>query len=47
MVKIPQGIDDLVVRKKLLNDFGIEFGGGLGDFRGKVWHRFDGPQLPA
>ena len=36
-VKIPQGIDDLVVRKKLLNDFGIEFGGGLGDFRGKVW----------
>jgi alanine-glyoxylate transaminase/serine-glyoxylate transaminase/serine-pyruvate transaminase len=36
-VKIPAGIDDLTVRKKLLNDFGIEIGGGLGDFKGKVW----------
>ncbi len=36
-VLIPQGIDDLTVRKKLLADFGIEIGGGLGDFKGKVW----------
>jgi alanine-glyoxylate transaminase / serine-glyoxylate transaminase / serine-pyruvate transaminase len=36
-VKIPTGVDDLTVRKKLLNDFGIEIGGGLGDFKGKVW----------
>lgn len=36
-VKIPAGIDDLAVRKRLLDDFGIEFGGGLGDFKGKVW----------
>jgi len=36
-VKVPAGVDDLTVRKKLLNDFGIEFGGGLGDFKGKVW----------
>ena len=36
-VKIPAGIDDLTVRKKLLSDFGIEIGGGLGDFKGKVW----------
>jgi len=36
-VKIPAGVDDLAVRKKLLNDFGIEIGGGLGDFKGKVW----------
>jgi alanine-glyoxylate transaminase/serine-glyoxylate transaminase/serine-pyruvate transaminase len=36
-VKIPVGVDDLTVRKKLLNDFGIEIGGGLGDFKGKVW----------
>jgi alanine-glyoxylate transaminase/serine-glyoxylate transaminase/serine-pyruvate transaminase len=36
-VKIPAGIDDLTVRKKLLSDFGIEVGGGLGDFKGKVW----------
>lgn len=36
-VKIPAGIDDLAVRKRLLDDFGIEIGGGLGDFKGKVW----------
>lgn len=36
-VKIPEGVDDLTVRKMLLADFGIEFGGGLGDFKGKVW----------
>lgn len=36
-VKIPAGVDDLKVRKMLLADFGIEFGGGLGDFKGKVW----------
>jgi alanine-glyoxylate transaminase/serine-glyoxylate transaminase/serine-pyruvate transaminase len=36
-VKIPAGVDDLTVRKKLLADFGIEIGGGLGDFKGKVW----------
>jgi alanine-glyoxylate transaminase / serine-glyoxylate transaminase / serine-pyruvate transaminase len=36
-VKIPAGIDDLTARKKLLTDFGIEVGGGLGDFKGKVW----------
>jgi alanine-glyoxylate transaminase/serine-glyoxylate transaminase/serine-pyruvate transaminase len=36
-VKIPAGVDDLTVRKKLLSDFGIEIGGGLGDFKGKVW----------
>jgi alanine-glyoxylate transaminase/serine-glyoxylate transaminase/serine-pyruvate transaminase len=36
-VRIPDGVDDLACRKKLLNDFGIEIGGGLGDFKGKVW----------
>ena len=36
-VKIPAGTDDLKVRKMLLSDFGIEIGGGLGDFKGKVW----------
>lgn len=36
-VKIPQGIEDLPVRKQLLADFGIEIGGGLGDFKGKAW----------
>jgi alanine-glyoxylate transaminase/serine-glyoxylate transaminase/serine-pyruvate transaminase len=27
----------LKVRKALLNDFGIEIGGGLGDLAGKIW----------
>jgi alanine-glyoxylate transaminase/serine-glyoxylate transaminase/serine-pyruvate transaminase len=36
-VFVPPGVDDLVVRKRLLTDFGIEVGGGLGDFKGKVW----------
>ncbi|MBW2341243.1 MAG: hypothetical protein JRF50_13020 [Deltaproteobacteria bacterium] len=25
------------VRRGLLNDFGIEIGGGLGDLQGKIW----------
>jgi len=36
-VRIPTGIDDLATRKRLLSEFGIEIGGGLGDFKGKVW----------
>jgi alanine-glyoxylate transaminase/serine-glyoxylate transaminase/serine-pyruvate transaminase len=35
--RIPSGIDDLATRKRLLAEFGIEIGGGLGDFKGKVW----------
>jgi alanine-glyoxylate transaminase/serine-glyoxylate transaminase/serine-pyruvate transaminase len=34
---IPEGLDDKAGRKRLLEDFGIEVGGGLGDFAGKVW----------
>src|SRR5579859_2761129 len=36
-VKVPDGVDDLAVRKMLLAEFGIEIGGGLGDFKGKAW----------
>ncbi|CAB5091294.1 Serine--pyruvate aminotransferase (EC / L-alanine:glyoxylate aminotransferase (EC [Olavius algarvensis associated proteobacterium Delta 3] len=36
-VHIPGGVDDLTVRKTLLNQYGIEIGGGLGQFAGKVW----------
>ncbi len=36
-VQIPDGIDDATVRSTLLNDHGIEIGGGLGEFRGKAW----------
>jgi alanine-glyoxylate transaminase/serine-glyoxylate transaminase/serine-pyruvate transaminase len=37
VVRIPEGIDDLTVRRRLLKDWGIEVGGGLGPFKGKVW----------
>lgn len=36
-VRIPVGADDLTTRKRLLGEFGIEIGGGLGDFKGKAW----------
>lgn len=36
-VRIPDGVDELACRKRLLTDFGIEIGGGLGDFKGKAW----------
>jgi alanine-glyoxylate transaminase/serine-glyoxylate transaminase/serine-pyruvate transaminase len=36
-VRIPPGVDDLVTRKRFLGEFGIEIGGGLGDFKGKAW----------
>jgi alanine-glyoxylate transaminase / serine-glyoxylate transaminase / serine-pyruvate transaminase len=34
---IPVGVDDLTVRKRLLADWGIEIGGGLGSLKGKAW----------
>lgn len=36
-VCIPAGVDDGLVRKRLLNDYNLEIGGGLGDLKGKVW----------
>jgi alanine-glyoxylate transaminase/serine-glyoxylate transaminase/serine-pyruvate transaminase len=36
-VAIPEGVDDARVRGKLLDEFNIEIGGGLGVFKGKVW----------
>ena len=36
-VSIPEGADDAAVRKQLLDDFGIEIGGGLGKFKGEAW----------
>jgi alanine-glyoxylate transaminase/serine-glyoxylate transaminase/serine-pyruvate transaminase len=36
-VRIPDGVDDAAVRRSLLERFGIEIGGGLGEFKGKVW----------
>lgn len=36
-VKLPAGLDDAAARSRLLNEYNIEVGGGLGDFAGKVW----------
>ena len=34
---IPEGVEDTAVRQRLLGDFNIEIGGGLGQVRGKAW----------
>ena len=36
-LRIPDGIDDATVRKRLIADYGIEIGAGLGIFAGKAW----------
>lgn len=36
-VCIPPGVEDAKVRQRLLSEFGIEVGGGLGPLRGKIW----------
>jgi alanine-glyoxylate transaminase / serine-glyoxylate transaminase / serine-pyruvate transaminase len=36
-VKIPAGVDDAAVRARLLNEYNIEIGAGLGEFAGTVW----------
>jgi len=36
-VTIPEGIDEAVVRQRLLNEYQLEIGAGLGALAGKVW----------
>ncbi|MEM9586846.1 MAG: alanine--glyoxylate aminotransferase family protein [Planctomycetota bacterium] len=36
-VAVPEGIDEAAIRSRLLNEFDIEIGGGLGVFAGKAW----------
>jgi alanine-glyoxylate transaminase/serine-glyoxylate transaminase/serine-pyruvate transaminase len=36
-VRIPDGVDDAAVRNRLLAEWGIEIGGGLGSLKGKAW----------
>jgi alanine-glyoxylate transaminase / serine-glyoxylate transaminase / serine-pyruvate transaminase len=36
-VGIPDGVDDAAVRRTLLDEFGLEIGGGLGPLKGKTW----------
>lgn len=35
--RIPDGIDDMTVRRRLLKEWGIEVGGGLGSLKGQAW----------
>jgi alanine-glyoxylate transaminase / serine-glyoxylate transaminase / serine-pyruvate transaminase len=34
---LPDGADDVTLRKELLETYGIEVGGGLGEFTGRAW----------
>ncbi|MEW6313104.1 MAG: alanine--glyoxylate aminotransferase family protein [Pseudomonadota bacterium] len=36
-VYVPQGVDEKALRKRLLDEYSLEIGAGLGDFAGKVW----------
>jgi alanine-glyoxylate transaminase/serine-glyoxylate transaminase/serine-pyruvate transaminase len=36
-VRIHAGVDDAGVRRRLLNEYGIEIGAGLGPMAGKAW----------
>ncbi len=36
-VRIPDGVNDAEVRRRLLQEMGIEIGGGLGEQKGKIW----------
>jgi alanine-glyoxylate transaminase/serine-glyoxylate transaminase/serine-pyruvate transaminase len=36
-VWVPDGVDEAAVRRALLDRYGIEIGGGLGEFAGRVW----------
>jgi alanine-glyoxylate transaminase/serine-glyoxylate transaminase/serine-pyruvate transaminase len=36
-VTVPKGVDEAVARKRLLDEFNLEIGAGLGTLAGKVW----------
>ena len=36
-VRVPEGVNDAEVRGRLLNEYNIEIGAGLGEFAGKAW----------
>ena len=36
-VTVPEGVDEALVRRRMLNEYGIEIGAGLGALAGKVW----------
>ncbi len=37
LVQAPDGVDEAAVRRHLLEQFGLEIGGGLGELKGKAW----------
>ncbi len=37
LVRVPEGIDEAAVRRRLLDEFNLEIGAGLGPLAGKVW----------
>lgn len=36
-VRVPEGVDEAAVRRRLLEEFSIEIGAGLGPLAGRVW----------
>jgi alanine-glyoxylate transaminase / serine-glyoxylate transaminase / serine-pyruvate transaminase len=36
-VRVPDGVDEARLRARLLHEYNIEIGGGLGELKGKVW----------
>jgi alanine-glyoxylate transaminase/serine-glyoxylate transaminase/serine-pyruvate transaminase len=36
-VRVPEGVDEALVRKRLLDEFRMEIGGGLGPLDGRIW----------
>jgi len=36
-VRVPEGVDEAAVRSRLLEEFGLEIGGGLGALAGRTW----------
>lgn len=36
-IRVPEGVDEAVVRHRLLEEFNLEIGAGLGNLAGKIW----------
>ncbi|MFP5506956.1 MAG: pyridoxal-phosphate-dependent aminotransferase family protein [Gammaproteobacteria bacterium] len=36
-IHVPEGVDEAAVRARLLNEFNLEIGAGLGDMAGRIW----------
>jgi alanine-glyoxylate transaminase/serine-glyoxylate transaminase/serine-pyruvate transaminase len=36
-VSVPEGVDEALIRRRLLDEYGVEIAGGLGAFKGKAW----------